>query len=113
MKGTQVIVVAHTAVLWAGIAIPETFKKIGTRNDLSYGVYIYGFPVQQLLVLVGAAKLGVGLYICASVLVTLPLAALSWFAVERPAQRWRYAFDRFPLIRQDGRIVLRSALSTT
>ncbi|WP_019135044.1 acyltransferase family protein [Cellulomonas massiliensis] len=55
------------------------------RTDLSYGAYIYAFPVQQLLVALGLAAWGVGGYFLASVAVTAPLAALSWFVVERPA----------------------------
>jgi peptidoglycan/LPS O-acetylase OafA/YrhL len=57
------------------------------RTDLSYGTYIYAFPVQQLLVGAGAGALGVPGYFLLSVACTLPLAAASWFGVERPAQR--------------------------
>ena len=46
--------------------------------DLSYGVYIYAFPVQQVLAAHGL------LSIWSAMALTLPLAALSWFLVERP-----------------------------
>jgi peptidoglycan/LPS O-acetylase OafA/YrhL len=57
------------------------------RTDLSYGTYIYAYPVQQLLVGAGLGAAGVPLYFVLCVLVTLPLAAASWFVVERPALR--------------------------
>lgn len=57
------------------------------KNDLSYGTYIYAFPVEQLVVGLGGRALGVGLFFVASSVLTLPLAAASWFLVERPALR--------------------------
>jgi peptidoglycan/LPS O-acetylase OafA/YrhL len=47
--------------------------------DLSYGVYIYAFPVQQALALWGL------LNVLTAVAAVLPFAAASWFLVERPA----------------------------
>jgi peptidoglycan/LPS O-acetylase OafA/YrhL len=85
---------AAYALLWMGAVLPAVFQKVGRRNDISYGVYIYAFPVQQLLLLVGATHAGIAPYIVLCVIGTLPLAALSWFAVERPAHRWRHVFDR-------------------
>lgn len=49
--------------------------------DLSYGIYIYAFPVQQVLAAWGR------LDVATAVLAVLPFAALSWFLVERPAMR--------------------------
>lgn len=71
------------ACLWLGVMLP--LQRVGRRNDISYGVYIYAFPVQQLLVVGGLARHGVALYVLLSVVLTLPMAAASWFAVERPA----------------------------
>jgi peptidoglycan/LPS O-acetylase OafA/YrhL len=73
--------------LWLGIVLP--LQRVGRRNDLSYGVYIYAFPVQQSLVLFGAAGLGVWAYTGLAVLLTLPLAAASWLVVEHPAMQLR------------------------
>lgn len=61
-----------TAVL--GLARPGKLPA-----DLSYGIYIYAFPIQQLLA--GYGRLDVVTAIAA----VLPFAALSWFLVERPA----------------------------
>lgn len=55
------------------------------RNDVSYGFYIYAWPVQQLTVLVGGAALGMPVYILITIAITFALAWLSWIAIERPA----------------------------
>ena len=60
-------------------------KRPNLRNDLSYGVYIYAFPIQQLLVIIGLGTLGVIPFFVLATLVTLPLAAASWFLVEKRA----------------------------
>jgi peptidoglycan/LPS O-acetylase OafA/YrhL len=78
-------------MLWLGAALP--LRAIGRRNDLSYGMYIYAFPVQQVLVLLGVHHEGLPLYVFLSIVATLPLAVLSWVAVERPAQRLKDVVD--------------------
>jgi len=63
------------------------------RTDLSYGVYIYAFPVQQAMTAI-CLREGWSLGICMllSLALTLGLALMSWYGVERPciqmAQRW-------------------------
>lgn len=49
--------------------------------DLSYGVYIYAFPIQQQLAIAGK------LNVVTAILAVLPFAAASWFLVEKPAMR--------------------------
>lgn len=49
--------------------------------DLSYGLYIYSFPLQQVLAEQGR------LNVLTSLAVALPFAAASWFLVEKPALR--------------------------
>jgi peptidoglycan/LPS O-acetylase OafA/YrhL len=60
-------------------------KRLALRNDLSYGVYIYAWPVQQLLVVCGLTFLHPLVFAVCAALATVPLAALSWFVVEKPA----------------------------
>jgi peptidoglycan/LPS O-acetylase OafA/YrhL len=69
--------------LWLGTALP--FDRVGRTNDISYGVYIYAFPVTQILVAMHVNRLPVGVAVVLSIVVTIPLAAASWFIVERPA----------------------------
>ena len=73
------------ALLWLGAVLPS--PALVQRHDISYGVYIYAFPVQQLLVYAGATRLGLVGYDVVAALVTAALAALSWRAVERPVLR--------------------------
>jgi peptidoglycan/LPS O-acetylase OafA/YrhL len=79
-------------MLWCGARLP--FHTIARRNDISYGMYIYAFPAQQLVALAGGTALGIAPYILACLVATVPFAAASWFLVERPAQRARGLFDR-------------------
>ena len=48
-------------------------------------MYIYAFPVQQLLAVVGLASLPVLLYGVVALAATVPLAVVSWLLVEKPA----------------------------
>ena len=58
------------------------------RNDVSYGFYIYAWPMQQLAVLVGAAALGLPVYMLVAAALTFGFAWLSWVVVERRAMLW-------------------------
>ncbi|KFF58849.1 hypothetical protein JF66_15460 [Cryobacterium sp. MLB-32] len=75
-------------MLYLGVMLP--LRRVGARNDVSYGLYVYGFPVQQLLFLTlsalfGAAAVPVTVFAVLSLAAALPFATASWFLVERPA----------------------------
>lgn len=55
------------------------------RNDLSYGVYIYAWPLQQLLVMCGLGTMNPLLFTVVVAAPILALATLSWFVVEKRA----------------------------
>ena len=63
------------------------------RNDISYGTYLYGWPIQQSLVVVFPS-----MSVAANMLAALMLAPLagfaSWMLVERKALRLKRIFDR-------------------
>jgi peptidoglycan/LPS O-acetylase OafA/YrhL len=65
--------------------LPSTpnLNAINTSTDISYGVYLYGWPVQMLLVrfVPGIAPLSVVLL---ATLVSALLAYLSWQLIEKP-----------------------------
>ncbi|BBX46959.1 acyltransferase [Mycobacterium cookii] len=71
------------AIIVSGALIHN--KRLRLRTDLSYGVYIYAWPVQQFLVICGLRILNPFVFALVSAAGTLPLAALSWFLVEKPA----------------------------
>ena len=74
----------------------------GAAHDISYGVYIYAFPIQQLLVYAGAHRLGLVAYDVLAALATAALAVVSWRVVERPALRWARHRFRSPTVSATG-----------
>lgn len=64
-------------------------ERLALRNDISYGVYIYAFPLQQLLATWGGANSAPLLFALLATILTIPVAMLSWFGLERPMIRMR------------------------
>ncbi|SPM32790.1 Peptidoglycan/LPS O-acetylase OafA/YrhL, contains acyltransferase and SGNH-hydrolase domains, partial [Mycobacterium rhizamassiliense] len=71
------------AIIVSGALLRD--RRLRLRNDVSYGVYIYAFPTQQLLIVCGLGVLPPLLFFPVAALATLPLAALSWFLIEKHA----------------------------
>ena len=69
----------------AHVGVPAQRRAGRGRVDLSYGVYIYAFPIQQAVTQLGLSR-GWPLWGCmvASLVLVLALAWCSWIAVERP-----------------------------
>lgn len=73
----------------ASVNIPW-LDNITRHGDFSYGIYIYAFPVQQLLVHWSNNSISVSMLFIGSLAITLPIAVLSWKFVEEPAlRRWK------------------------
>lgn len=68
-------------------------------GDYSYGLYIYAFPVQGLIVWVWGGEMDPMLNIALSLPLTLAFAIPSWHLVERPALR---RFVRRPEVARDS-----------
>jgi peptidoglycan/LPS O-acetylase OafA/YrhL len=80
------------AVIVAGSLIRN--KRTTLRTDLSYGVYVYAFPIQQLLAVCGLAHLNPLVFFAVALSATLPLAAMSWFCIEKPAMSLKSRLKR-------------------
>lgn len=80
------------AIIVSGTLIHN--KRLRLRTDLSYGVYIYAFPIQQLLVIGGLMWLNPFAFFVVATIATLPLAAASWFLVENPARSLKRRLTR-------------------
>ena len=63
-------------------------QRFGRYGDFSYGLYIYAFPIQQLLVWSRPWD-NVHLYAAAAFCATLPFAVASWHLVEAPALQFK------------------------
>lgn len=77
-------------VLWLGAHLP--FQRIGASNDISYGVYIYAFPIGQLVAMAGVQRAGYLPFVLVTVICTLPFAAGSWWGLEKwalKARNWK------------------------
>ncbi|HEX3825589.1 MAG TPA: acyltransferase [Mycobacteriales bacterium] len=80
-------------VLYLGAVVPIA---LGRRNDISYGLYMYGYPVEQVIRYFHPSSQAV--FITVSIAATVPLATASWFFIERPAMRWRTTKARAPRV---------------
>ncbi len=64
-----------------------------SRGDYSYGIYLYAYPLQQLLVMLFPGRFSVvPHFICSTILVT-GVAMISWHCVEKPILRIRKKFS--------------------
>ena len=64
-------------------------------NDYSYGIYLYAFPVQQVITRTMSVQSPMLLFVL-TMLLTLPLAMVSWHVVEKPALRLKRFFMPTP-----------------
>lgn len=72
------------ACIWISkhwLFLPVIPSKIG---DLSYGIYLFSFPIQQTLIQYGFQDKPVSIFILASTVVTVAFALISWHFVEKP-----------------------------
>lgn len=72
-------------VIWLSTVLKQPL--LIAKNDISYGVYIYAFAVQQLLAVLGVHHWGLLWFSVMAAIITVPLAAASWLFVERPVMR--------------------------
>lgn len=100
LSGCGVCLSAHTpffglvfspllAYFLIGLGALSKTPKLQFRNDLSYGLYIYAFPVQQTLAMAGLVNLPVSVFASLSLAVSLCWAAASWFLIEKPILRFK------------------------
>lgn len=74
-------------VLFLAAWLPATLQRVGARNDYSYGVYLYGWVVQQYLAYLGVNEWGYVPYVALSLVIAFGCAWLSWHGVEKQAMK--------------------------
>ena len=93
-------------VLW--FCYVPRIPRIPRDIDVSYGTYLWGFPLQQVLVMNGIGD-PLGLFAVATP-IALTFGALSWFVIERPALRLKEL--RWPRSRPTTRVGQTQAAET-
>jgi len=85
-KSKQSIFIFYSLIflLMLLISIQPWFLKLRPRYDLSYGVYLWGFPIQQLIVY-GFPDIGVYFNILISIIISIFVAWISWVFIEKKA----------------------------
>lgn len=62
-------------------------RRIGERTDISYGLYLYAWPVMSLMILF-VPKVAPGRLALATLIAAGACGWISWYLVEAPALRW-------------------------
>ena len=75
-------------VVYAALSASVKMEMFGRRVDLSYGVYLYGWPVGQLVFYFSGQRIGSYPLFFLTMAITLMLAYASWLFVEHPALRF-------------------------
>lgn len=89
LRGTAGFSLAYFALIAYGTLYVGLVPRLPVieKHDLSYGLYLYGWPMQQLALLAGAATVLTNTL--AATALALLCAALSWFLIEQPALHWK------------------------
>jgi peptidoglycan/LPS O-acetylase OafA/YrhL len=78
---------AATAVLVApAAALLAPFARFLRGVDISYGVYLYAWPIQQLVAMYDITS-NPWMFVLVSGAITTGVAVASWFVIEQPAMR--------------------------
>jgi peptidoglycan/LPS O-acetylase OafA/YrhL len=85
---TWILALAYGAVTLASCRLPVV-TGFSNRWDISFGVYIYGWPIQQIFMGVEGVHDILVLHVALSLLVVMIVGWLSFVIVERPAMRQR------------------------
>ena len=82
-------------VIWLALAPGLSHPALEPHADLSYGTYLYGWPVQQALVQLFPKTTSLAL-LAPAVVLSLAVAGLSWYLVEKPALGLKARLVRAP-----------------
>ncbi len=68
------------------------FHNVAKYGDFSYGLYLYAFPIQQLIVYLFPGSLNLPAMMVLSIVITFPFAFLSWHLIESPLLKMKKYF---------------------
>lgn len=80
-----------SVIIWLAFLPSSASEALARTADYSYGLYIFAFPIQQTIYML-YPELDAIVFFFVSVLLTLPVTALSWHWIEKPSMRLRDGF---------------------
>lgn len=72
--------------------IKGPLNHFGDRGDYSYGIYIYAYPIQQMIISFWGNEMSPFQQILLAFTLVLPLAWFSWHIIEKPALKFKLYF---------------------
>ncbi|HVF06460.1 MAG TPA: acyltransferase, partial [Frankiaceae bacterium] len=96
--GTAAVIAAVVLVPAGPLARALSVRPLRLLGRVSYGVYLWHWPV-FLLLTHGRTGLSGPLLLAARLAVTAACTAVSWYAVEVPARTWRPRLPAMPALR--------------
>ena len=94
--GAALLALVPAFVVMIGTRSTPVLRHFGRYGDLSYGIYIYAFPVQQTFFWLVGKNFPFAAGMLATMLLTALCAFLSWHAVEKPALNLKRYLQRKP-----------------
>lgn len=79
-------------VLFLSYHTPVVGKKFFSKNDFSYSIYIYAFPIQQMILHCFADKVTPWGLAGLTAIALIPFCYFSWHYIEKPALRLKHVF---------------------
>lgn len=95
--------VAYFTVYLGLLNPPRSSVVLG--GDYSYGLYLYGYPLQQAVVAAAPSLRTWYWNLLLSLPLALTIAICSWWLVERPCLRGKHLLDKFESWRATRRVV--------
>jgi peptidoglycan/LPS O-acetylase OafA/YrhL len=80
--------------IWAGRRHDPRLDYSRRVGDLSYGLYIYGWPAEDAVIYLSGGRASWWQVFAGGLAITLPLAFLSWHLIEKPALAWGRRLSR-------------------
>lgn len=81
----ELLIILPYSVITLAVNPLPVLSRAGRFGDPSYGLYLYGFPVQQALVHLSSGKLSPIEVFTSAAPISLALAYLSWHLIEKRA----------------------------
>lgn len=81
-------------VMYLAFVRVPTISQFGKFGDFSYGIYIYAFPIQQVVTYMNNGNISVNSLFLVSFIFTLMAAVISWFLFEKPALKLKGGLRR-------------------